>query len=85
MEASKLKVGDVVTLSLESDAMSVTHRGIYIASLGRVWKSGETVLITQEYLNDNIVLYANSYDKGQTDYVVTVSNIQIENIITTII
>ncbi|MGN0787572.1 MAG: hypothetical protein ACI4L6_00680 [Candidatus Onthoplasma sp.] len=69
-----LQVGDTATLSFNSNA---EIKKIYLNTPKLTWAAGETLTITEDIIDSNVVFYGNYYAHGQTEQVV-ISDFQME-------
>ena len=76
MVCPALKVGDVVTFSIDTDATGSEH--IYLTTAALVINQHKTITITSEMLESCVVLYGLSDDKEGYDEPHTINHIQLE-------
>lgn len=68
--APNLKVGDVVWLNFTRNLGYSYNNLIYLQEANSAWTNGASRTITQKDLDSIVVLYANSYDSGETGQVI---------------
>lgn len=66
-----LKVGDIVTLRFNRNLGYAHNNCIYLqGNINAAWRVNEEKTITQEMLNDTVIIYGNSYNNGETEQVI---------------
>lgn len=82
--APSLKVGDVVWLNFKRNLGYLHNNLIYLQEASSSWTNGSSRTITQNDLDSIVVLYANSYDSGETgqvilsDFIISYNNVPFE-------
>lgn len=66
-----LKVGDVVTLRFNRNLGYTYNNYIYLqGNVNETWIVNTSKTITQEMLDDTVIMYGNSYNNGETEQVI---------------